>query len=122
MIYLYRRGNGNDGNFARHFVDLTDHDVHEALKALVVNDYIGGSKTRKHITANIAVDGEAEYGLSAYVSEGPKGETEFGAAWITAELQVVTADYIANSRLLTYSLRDMLDLAAWRYYLKESRK
>jgi hypothetical protein len=47
---------------------------------------------RRHIVRNIEVDGEAEYGIHATVHEGPRGETAFGAAWLTAELQPADDD------------------------------
>lgn len=48
-LYLYRRGNGNEGNFARLVVEITDNEnPYSALKALVANDYIAGTRTRRH--------------------------------------------------------------------------
>jgi hypothetical protein len=35
---------------------------------------------------NMEVDGEADYTISATLSEGPNGETEFGAAWMICEV------------------------------------
>lgn len=92
-LYLYRRGNGNEGNFARMVVEIADNEnPYAALRALVANDYIARTRTRRHIVANIEVDGEAEHGIHAAVYEGPDGETDFGAAWLTAELQPISAD------------------------------
>jgi hypothetical protein len=89
-IYLYRRGDGNEGNFKRFLVELKTTDCpYAALRALLANDYIAGRNTRRHIIANTEIDGEAEFGLHATVYEGPKGESAFDAAWLTAELQPV---------------------------------
>lgn len=121
--YLYRRGNGNDGNYPRALVTLApDQCPHSALCALVANDYIPGRRVRLHIMRTIQTSGEREYGILADVMEGPDGETEFGAAYITAELQPLSAADVAHyqgQRLAEYArLRDALDRAAWRYYLK----
>ncbi|RWE37432.1 hypothetical protein [Mesorhizobium sp.] len=87
-VYLYRRGNGNEGNFPRAVVELREKDnPYAALAALVENDFIAGRKVRFYVRRNVEIDGEAEFGIHATVYEGPEGETEFGAAWITAELQ-----------------------------------
>ena len=85
--YLYRRGNGNEGNFVRAIIDLKDNESpYAALRALVVNDYIAGKRVRRHIIRTIEIDGGADYGVNATVYEGPDGETDFGCAYITAEL------------------------------------
>lgn len=89
-FFLYRRGNGNEGNFPRALVEISADDcAFSVLRALVVNDYIPGSGTRRHILRELQTEGETEYGISATVYEGPKGETDFGAAWLTAELEPV---------------------------------
>lgn len=123
ITYLYRCGDGNDGNRARFLVELSEADnPYAALRALVPNDYIAGRKVRRHIIREITVDGEAEYGLHATVYQGPNGEEAFGAAWITAELQPVTAEDLAyriDSGLQVYPLRKVLDNGALRQYRTE---
>jgi hypothetical protein len=91
--YLFRKGDGNDGNFPVCVVVLGERDCpYAALKALVANEYIAGRPVRRHIIRSIEVDGEAEYGVHAVVHEGPRGEQAFGAAWLTAELQPTDDD------------------------------
>lgn len=118
--YLYRRGDGNDGNFPRFIVNIGDsEDAFTALKALVSNDYIVRTRTRRHILANIEVDGETEYGLNASVSEGPEGETAFGAAWLTAALEPISAEdltFYKDRATSEYTLRQVLDRSAMRFY------
>ena len=119
--YCYRLGDGNEGNYPRFLITLQDGECpYAAIAALVANRYIVGSKTRRHIVANVQTDGEPEYGISATVYEGPRGETAFDAAWITAELEPVEdSDYPS---LQEYGLRESLDLAAWRQYLRLTRR
>mgnify|MGYP000957781055 CR=1 FL=1 len=125
-LYLYRRGNGNEGNFARLVVEITDNEnPYSALKALVANDYIAGTRTRRHIAANIEVDGEAEFGVHAVVYEGPEGEQAFGAAWLTAELQPISAgDFrdcyynLGAENEKPWTLRGILDRGAKQIYRK----
>ena len=115
MIYAYKRGNGNEGNFFRANVILSELDCpYAALRALVPNDYIAGRRVRRHIIRTIEIDGEAEYGIHAMVYDGPDGESAFGAAYLTAEL-VPDSGYDGEA----YPLRDLLDPAAWRQYRKE---
>lgn len=123
--YLYRRGNGNEGNFIRALVTLSETDnAYVALKALLLNDYIVG-RVRRYIQADVVIDGEADYLIYATVYEGPKGETAFGAAWLTAELQLLnekdSAYYRDHGGLLQGDLKSLLDAPAWRLYRKESR-
>jgi hypothetical protein len=111
-------GDGNEGNFPRFVVELGERDCpYAALKALVVNEYIAGRSVRWHITHNIEVDGEAEYGIHATVHEGPRGETVFGAAWLTAELE--PADDADDGEC--YEIRKLLDPAALRLYRAEMK-
>ena len=119
--YCYRLGDGNEGNYPRFLITLQENECpYAAIAALVANRYIVGSKTRRHIVANVQTDGEPEYGISGTVYEGPKGEQAFGAAWITAELEpVADSDYPS---LQEYGLREFLDLAAWRQYLRLTRQ
>lgn len=121
--YLYRRGNGNEGNYSRALVTLAaDECPFSALRALVANDYIPGRRVRLHIMRSIVVDGDAEHGISAAVYEGPKGETEFGDAWITAELEPCTSQdvrFYEGQCLRHYkTLRAALDRGAWAYFKK----
>lgn len=122
--YLFRRGDGNEGNFPRYVVDLADDQCpYSALRALVANEFIAGGRMRRFVLTNIETDGESEYGLRATVYEGPEGEQAFGAAWITAELETLTdAEALHYSgRLSRYTLRDALDSAAWRQYIKGAK-
>jgi hypothetical protein len=110
--YLFRAGDGNEGNFPCHTVNLADTECpFAALRALVLSMYNEGP-TRQHIADTITTDGEAEYGVLATVYEGPNGEQAFGAAWITAELEPVDEDPDADT------LADLLDSAAMADYLK----
>lgn len=119
MLYQYRRGDGNEGNFVRGVVSLSEKDCpFAALRALVPNDYIAGRRVRRHIIRTIEIDGEPEFGISAMCYDGPNGEQAFGAAWLTAELQPIpesdAGDY-PNAR----TLRELLDAPAWRQYRAE---
>ena len=115
MIYAYKRGDGNEGNFFRQNVTLSESDCpYSALRALVPNDYITGSRMRRHIIRDIEIDGDAEYGIHAMVYQGPEGEMSFGSAYLTAEL-APDSGYDVDA----YPLRDLLDAAAWRQYRAE---
>jgi hypothetical protein len=117
--FLFRKGDGNEGNFPRFVVELGERDCpYSALKALVANEYIAGRSVRRHIVANIEVDGEAEYRIHATVYEGPRGETVFGAAWLTAELE--PADDDADD-YECYPIRKLLDPSALRLYRAEMK-
>lgn len=124
--YLYRRGDGNEGNFIRAVVPLQDEeDAWAALAALTVNDYVAGCAVRRHIMRRIETEGEREFGLHAWVSEGPAGETVFGAAWLTSELQPLSdkeaREYRGTNTMAYDTLRAALDSAAWRYYRKNAK-
>jgi hypothetical protein len=124
--FLYRRGNGNGGNYIRAMVTLTDSECpYAALAALVANDYIPGKRVRSHIMRTIETDGEAEYGIHATVYEGPDSETEFDAAYITAELQPLDdrdlAHYKAQSLTEYDTLRGALDRGAWAWFRKGAK-
>lgn len=113
--YLFRLGDGNEGNFPCLTINLADDDCpFAALRALVINTYRAGP-VRDHIAANIQTDGEPEYGVRATVYEGPDGETAFGAAWITAELQPMGDDPDAGT------LADVLDDAAMADYTQQNQ-
>lgn len=124
-FYLYRRGNGNDGNFARLVVVLKSTDSpFAALRALVANDYIPGKKVRRHIIKTIEVDGEAEHGVIATVYEGPDDETEFGAAYITAELEPLDdkgREHYRDQCLFSYPIREVLDRGALTLFRKHNK-
>lgn len=123
--YLYRRGNGNKGNYVRVMVALADNQCpHAALCALVLNDFIPGKRVRRHIARTIETEGESEYGISATVYTGPDGETDFGAAYLTAELQPLSdadCEHYKGQRVAQFdSLRSAVDRGAWDYFRKEN--
>lgn len=123
QTYLYRSGDGNEGNYPRALVSLGDKESpYAAIRALVVNMYIPGCRTRRHIMRNIETDGDADYGINAVVYEGPDGETAFDSAWITAELEPASrediAHYVAQGLTHYANLRDALDRGAWAYFRK----
>ena len=128
-LYLYRRGDGNEGNLPRNLVALRDTECpFAALHALVVNDCIPGRSRRRWIAKNLEVDGEAEYGVSACISYGPRGEQAFESAWLTAELEPLTEDEAKRwadnnpSRLPTaYFLNRLLDRGAMGLFRKLSK-
>jgi hypothetical protein len=121
-IYLYRRGDGNEGNYPRGMIELKPGECpFAALRALVVNDYIPGRRVRLYIMRNIETDGEPEYGILATVYEGPEGEQAFGAAWLTAELEPLAPEDVLHyegQRFTVRSLRDSVDRAAWSWFRK----
>jgi hypothetical protein len=126
-FFLFRKGDGNEGNFVRFIVELSDKDCpYRALEAMLANEYIAGKRVRRLIIQNVQVDGEPEYGLSACVHEGPEGEQAFGAAWLTAELQPLNAQDLEYERNQwsrpVYPLREVLDNAALRQYRAAMRK
>jgi hypothetical protein len=112
--YIYRRGNGNDGNFKRGTVRIAERPF-AALRALVLNEFNPGP-TRTHIASQIQTDGEAAYGVYAWVHEGPEGEQEFDAARLTAELKPVDDDPDADT------LADLLDPEALADYIAQCAK
>lgn len=121
-LYLYRRGNGNQGNFPRAVVklDATDN-AYAALFALVVNDYISGKRVRRHISVNIVIDGERNHPY-ATVHLGPRGETA-GEAWLTAELEPVSVE-TAETNYYTMPPRplvELLDRGARQHYRNRCR-
>lgn len=124
--YLYRRGDGNEGNFIRSLITLTNENPYAALRALVVNDYIAGRSVRRHIIRTIEIDGEADYRIHATVFEGPKGQTAFGAAYITAELQPLTqedADHYRDQNVTEWKgLKSALDRGAWKLYREHATR
>ena len=118
--YLYRQGNGNEGNYPQFFVTLAD-DVNpwHAIHALMVNRYIPNTKTRSHVMRNAHTEGEEQHGILGTVYEGPRGEQAFDSAWLTAELEPATDDDVQRSSLQHYaSLQDAIDVHAMRFYRK----
>lgn len=127
-FFLFRRGDGNEGNFPRYILRLEPGQCpYDALRACLASEYQtrGPRMVRRYIMKNVEVEGEAEFGLSATVYEGPDGEKAFDAAWLTAELQPLSdADVTFYKECATseYSLRQALDNAAWRYFRKLARQ
>lgn len=120
--YLYRRGDGNEGDFPRFLVTLKPGDSpYAALEALVVNDYIAGRKVRRHVARCIEIGGEGDT-LYAVVYEGPEGETAFGAAWLTASLERIADDEPGDASRSQYLLRRILDRGALNLFRKANRK
>lgn len=115
QTYEFRQGNGNDGNYFETLVELAeDQCPYAALKALVVNLFSIGTKTRAYVSKLASVEGEADYGLYVTILEGTKAETEFGAAWFTAELRPVEDAAVYNAT--AYPLKDLLDRGAWQVF------
>ena len=121
--YEYRLGNGNDGCYPRAIIELEDNEnPYAAIKAFVVNRYIVGSKTRKYISKNIEIDGEKEYTIYATVYEGPKGETEIGAAWLCAEMRHIPEDDMDDyAEYERWTLSETLDRGAMMIYKREAK-
>jgi hypothetical protein len=123
--YLYRRGDGNEGNFPRFLVTLGEGDnPFAAMAALVANDYIAGKRVRRHIIRTLEVDGEADYGIHALCYDGPDGERAFDAAWLTAELQPLSdkdLEYYRDTTMPEYTLRQVLDRPAMRQYRAKAK-
>jgi isochorismate hydrolase len=68
MLYRYKSGDGNEGNYTRFCVSLTEKDcAYTAVKALLANDYIAGKRVRRHIIANTDISGESAYTVYATV-------------------------------------------------------
>jgi hypothetical protein len=124
--FLFRKGDGNEGNFPRFIVSLTpDQSPFHALAALLANEYIARTKTRRHILSRVETDGDAEYGVNAVVYEGPKGERAFDAAWLTASLEPLDESdlvFYKDRATSEYTLRQVLDNAAYRQFKKDSQK
>jgi hypothetical protein len=118
VLYCFRLGDGNEGNYPRALVRVSNDVCPFAyLSAIVANRYIARSKTRRYIVANIETDGEPEYGINATIYEGPKGEQASGAAWITAEFEPCSmADY--SSLPYFQNPADHLDRSALRMLRK----
>lgn len=88
MKYLYRTGDGNEGNFPRFIVDCStapDACPFEILRELALSEF--NPEWRAWAADALHLDGDAEHGVYATIYEGPDGEEAYGAAWFTAELQ-----------------------------------
>ena len=117
-FFLFRSGNGNDGNYPRFAVSIpcdSPRNLDAALKALVCNRYWPG-KTRAYVSRTFGVDGFSEDRASGVIYEGPHGETEFGAAWLTAELEPMPETEFRNCAWSTGQLCDLLDRGAKRIF------
>lgn len=120
--FMYRRGDGNEGNFPRQCVALNDDDCpFAALKALVVNEYQIGRYTRRFIAKNLNVDGDSNRPM-ADIYQGPGGAMAFDACWLTAELEPIE-DVDVPGRAAYYNseyrpIREVLDKGALRYLEK----
>jgi hypothetical protein len=119
-VFLYRRGDGNDGNFPRSVVELSEGDSSfAALQALVVNDYVSGGSRRRWIAANLEIDGEPD-NPQACISYGPRGACAINeGAWLTAELQQLESqDYESPRQVVSgiyveiIPIREALDKGA----------
>lgn len=123
-FYEFLRGNGNDGESRRAIVMLDSTDCpFAAVEALTLNEFIVTSKTRRYITRQLPwtpAGGESDHGTFVTISEGPKGETEFGAAWLCATLRPISADdcEIEADKGLINHISNALDAPALRYYAK----
>ena len=121
-VYEFLAGDGNEGNYYRGLVGLEDTQCpYAALHSLVVNRYIPGMKTRKYISKSLILDGEAEFTISAYILEGPKGESPFGSAWLTAELRLTSPEQVSNDHRFPESLKSLLDRGAWQIFKSKSK-
>lgn len=118
--YEYRIGNGNDGCYPKSIIELEDgEDPYAAIKAFVINRYIVGSRTRKYISKNIEIDGD-DLTIYATVYKGPKGETEFGAAWLCAEMRHIPEDELKGyTGYERWTLPESLDRGAMMIYKRE---
>lgn len=117
VAYWYRRGDGNEGNFKRELVYLEAGDsAAKALRALVVNEWKPGASRRRWIAKNFVVDwdGDQETAPQGIIYEGPRGETVFGAAWLTAELEPaeIDADGSDDNGRRPAPIRSVLDKGA----------
>lgn len=122
--YLYRRGNGNEGDYPRFIVVLNDDDCpYAALAALVENDYIVRHKARRHVQTCIATDGDPEHGISAVVYDPPEGGA-YDHAWLTAQLEPLRDGDLQHYRdqgMSEYRLREILDGVALRRFRRDAK-
>jgi hypothetical protein len=103
-FYGVSHGNGNDGVSHLHpdFIVKTDQPWRLARIALA-----SVFKDRKWALEAAEIDGEAEFTIAACIHEGPKGETEFGAAYHITEVFPVSEDDRERARCPIYdSLAD----------------
>lgn len=129
-VFLYSRGNGNEGDFPRALVELKDDDSQfAALRALVMNDFQQKSRNRRHLMKHMDVDGEGgEFGVYATCHEGPDGEKDMDAAWLTAELKPLTPERVEywrsrdSVKYHPHPIRSVLDEAALRSFRSWNRQ
>lgn len=115
--FIYAYGNGNDGDRRSAMIVLNDNDCPWALaEVMIPNRFVPGRKERSFAYRNVTVDGEEEYGINAMLLEGMRGETDMGAAYMTATLTPRKDDYYDDLPHMT--VKDFLDTYAYRRYLK----
>lgn len=113
MLYLYRTGDGNEGNYPRCVIELGESDdAYAALREIVLGEF--KASAREWVSDNLYIDGEPDYGIDATIYEGPDEETSFGAAWFTAELQPIGET--DAKRYAQHTLREYLGDAAFAQY------
>lgn len=84
-VYAVSYGNGNDGvsHVFPDFYCRTDKP-YELARLAIITSVI--DPFHSWADSEAMIDGEADYTISATLLEGPDGETEFGAAWLIAEV------------------------------------
>lgn len=127
--YLYRSGNGNDGDFAHHIIALDQSESpFAAIKALLANEYQTRTATRRHVMRHAESDGDSEYGVHVVVYEDREGVGSYnGGAWRTGTLEPLTdhdaeyysdhgTRYAMDSEGTPWTLRALLDKPAYRWF------
>ncbi len=122
QIYVFRRGDGFEGNFGTLLIRLEDKDEPSAaLCALIANGFPENGYVRRYVTKNTSVSGNREQGFHAVVSAGPDGEKATGdAAWLTAEMLPVEN----KEGKYVFDLENVFDASASKQYvsLKKSHR
>lgn len=119
--FIYAYGNGNNGEIRSSMIVLGDNDCPWALaEVMIPNRFIPGRKERSFAYRNVTVDGDEDYGIYATLHEGMRGETDMGAAYMTATLTPRTNDWYDDLHYVT--VKDFLDVYAYRRYLKIKNK
>ena len=119
--FIYAYGNGNDGERHSYMIALNDNDCPWALaEVMIPNRFIPGRKERSFAYKNVMVDGDEDHGIYATLHEGMRGETEMGAAYMTATLTLRQNDWYDD--LQEVSVKDFLDSYTYRRYLKIKKK
>jgi hypothetical protein len=76
-------GNGNDGVSQSYPSFLVQTDMPWTLaRAAMISQW----KDKVWASENVDIDGDEDYTIYATIYEGPDGETEFGAAYMIAEI------------------------------------